>query len=72
MGGLDIYVVENQGGVWGAPVNLGNGINSVNNDTHFSYNIALKKALLSCYEIIGNKSSIDIYEIDMTEFVFPK
>ena len=72
MGGLDIYVVENQGGVWGTPVNLGNGINSVNNDTHFSYNIELKKALLSCYEIIGNKSSIDIYQVDMTDFVFPK
>ncbi len=71
MGGLDIYVVENKGSEWGTPVNLGIGINSVNNDSHFVYSAADKKAYISGYEIVGEKSSIDIYEIDMSKFVFP-
>lgn len=71
MGGLDIYVVENKGDSWGAPVNLGIGINSVNNDTHFVYSAPLKKAFISGYEIVGEKASIDIYEINMADFVFP-
>ena len=72
MGGLDIYVVENMGGTWGEPINLGAGINTVNNDTHFVYYEALKKAFVSGFELIGDKASIDIYEIDMTDFVMPK
>ena len=73
MGGLDIYVTENNGdGTWGAPINLGNGINTVNNDTHFVYSKELKKAFVSSFELIGDKSSIDIYEIDMTNFEIPK
>ncbi|MDG1331377.1 MAG: hypothetical protein P8P74_03560 [Crocinitomicaceae bacterium] len=71
MGGLDIYVVENKGGEWGTPVNLGIGINTVNNDSHFVYSAEQKKAFISGYEIVGEKSSIDIYEIDMTGFEFP-
>src|SRR5690606_19724149 len=73
MGGLDIYVVENLGGgIWGEPINLGPGINTVNNDTHFVYSAELKKAYVSGYELVGDKSSIDIYEIDMTNFEIPK
>ena len=71
MGGLDIYVVENKGAEWGTPVNLGIGINSVNNDSHFVYSATDKKAYVSGYEIVGEKSSIDIYEVDMSAFVFP-
>lgn len=72
MGGLDIYVVENMGGTWGEPINLGAGINTVNNDTHFVYYEALKKAYVSGFELVGDKSSIDIYEIDMSNFSYPK
>lgn len=71
LGGLDVYVVENKGDSWGTPINLGYGINSVNNDSHFSYYPELNKALISGYEIIGDKSSIDIYEIDLTGFQIP-
>ncbi len=71
MGGLDIYVVENKGGSWGTPVNLGISVNTVNNDSHFVYEAANKKAFISGYEIVGDKSSIDIYEIEMSKFVFP-
>lgn len=72
MGGLDVYVVENMGDSWGEPINLGNGINTVNNDTHFSFNQDLMKGLISGYQIFGQKSSIDIYEIDMKDFKFGK
>jgi len=72
MGGLDVYVVENLGDTWGEPVNLGAGINSVNNDTHFYYNAELQKAFISGYEIVRKKASVDIYQIDMTGFSFPK
>ena len=72
MGGLDVYVVENLGDTWGEPVNLGAGINSVNNDTHFFYNAELNKAFISGYEIVRKKASVDIYEIDMTGFSLTK
>ena len=71
MGGLDIYVVENKGGSWGKPINLGAGINTVTNDSHFVYSEKLKKAFVCGYEIVGNKASLDIYEIDVTHFEIP-
>lgn len=71
MGGLDVYVVENLGNSWGTPVNLGMTINTVNNDTHFQYYPALKKGVLSSFQIIGQKSSMDVFEVDMSDFNFP-
>ncbi|MFT5777199.1 MAG: hypothetical protein ACI837_000130 [Crocinitomicaceae bacterium] len=71
MGGLDIYVVENKGSEWGEPINLGPGINSVNNDSHFVYSKELKKAFVTGYELVGDKSSLDIYEIDMSTYKLP-
>ncbi len=71
MGGLDVYVVENMGASWGTPVNLGIMVNSVNNDTHFQYYPKLKTAVLSSFEIIGNKASMDMYKVDMSNFTFP-
>lgn len=72
MGGLDIYVSENLGDSWGDPVNLGYGINTVNNDSHFVYSEILKKGFVSGYEIVGDKSSLDIYELDLQNFSIPK
>lgn len=72
LGGLDVYVVENLGNGWGTPVNLGYGINSVNNDTHFTYYPSAKLAFISGFEIVGDKSSIDIYQMDMSDFEYPK
>lgn len=72
LGGLDVYVVENLGNAWGTPVNLGYGINTVNNDSHFTYYAEKNKAFISGYELVGEKSSIDIYEMDMTGFEMPK
>jgi len=73
MGGMDIFVSENLGnGNWTKAKNLGGFVNTVNNDTHFKYFPELKKAMLSGYELVGQKSSVDIYEVDMTDFVFPE
>ena len=72
LGGMDVYVVENLGDSWGEPINLGYGINTVNNDTHFSFNKDLLIAFVSSFEIIGKKASIDIYQIDMKNFSMPK
>ena len=72
MGELDIYVVENKGGQWGTPVNLGYGINSVNNDTHFVYDEGSKRGYLTGSELIGNKSSLNIFEMDLKDFKIPE
>ncbi len=71
MGGFDIYVTENKGDSWSKPINLGIMFNSVNNDTHFQYYPDLKRAVMSSFEIVGQKASMDIYQIDMTDFVIP-
>jgi hypothetical protein len=71
MGGYDVFVVENLGSTWGTPINLGSEVNSVNNDTHFQYYPQLKKAVLSSFEIIGQKSSMDVYELDFSTFKIP-
>lgn len=71
MGGLDIYVVENLGSTWGDPINLGIIVNTVNNDSHFQYYPEMNKAVMSSFEIIGQKASMDLYEVDMTNFVMP-
>jgi hypothetical protein len=72
MGGLDVYVVENLGGgTWGTPVNLGIAVNSVSNDSHFQYYPELKKAVMVTFEIVGQKASLDMYEVDMSNFTYP-
>jgi len=72
MGGYDIYVSENLGSTWSKPVNLGGGINTVNDDTHFQYYPELHKAVLVGFTLQGQKASLDLYEIDMKNFVMPK
>jgi len=71
LGGYDIYVTENLGDTWSTPVNLGARFNTVNNDTHFQYYPELKKAVAAGFEIIGQKSSLNIYEFDMSNFTYP-
>lgn len=69
MGGYDIYMSENKGNnTWSDPINLGGGINSVNDDTHFRYYPMLEKAYLASFRLQNRKSSIDIYEVDFEGF----
>lgn len=72
MGGRDIYVTENLGDSWSDPINLGSEINTVTDDTHFVYSEKYKKAFISGFELIGNKASIDIYELNIEGFEIPK
>ncbi len=66
MGDYDVYVVEKIGNEWSQPKNLGPKVNTVNNDAHFKIYDAIGKAYLSGLEIVGDKSSMDIYEISIT------
>jgi Tol biopolymer transport system component len=71
MGGLDVFVAENLGATWGDPVNLGVMVNTVNNDSHFQYYEALKKAVMAGFEVFGQKASMNMYEVDMSGFTYP-
>jgi tetratricopeptide (TPR) repeat protein len=71
MGGYDIYVSENLGKTWSKPINLGAGINSVNDDTHFRFYPKLNKIIFSSFTLDNLKSSMDIYEIDLKDFSLP-
>jgi tetratricopeptide (TPR) repeat protein len=68
MGGYDIFVSKRSGTSWSYPVNLGPGINSVNDDTHFKYYPELKKAVLASIEIDGNRATYNMYEVDLSNF----
>ncbi len=71
MGGLDIYVSELKGGVFGQPVNLGSLVNSFTDDTHFSYYPEFKKGFVASITTSGEKANYDLYEIDLGEFSLP-
>lgn len=72
MGGKDVFVSKNTNGKWSKPKNLGAGINTVNDDIFFVYDQESGNAYISGYHIVGNKSSLDIFKIDMKEFSFPE
>ncbi len=72
MGGYDIFVSENLGNTWSKPVNLGAAINTVNNDTHFQYYPELKLAVFAGFMLQGQKASLDIFQLDMTNFAIKK
>lgn len=71
MGGLDIYVSEVKNGVFGQPVNLGSLVNSVSDDSHFSYYPEFKKGFVATINTKGEKANYDLYEIDLNEFALP-
>jgi len=71
MGGLDVYVCENTGKGWSSPINLGGAVNSVNDDTHFKIYRDLNKAVMAGFNIQGQKSSMDLYELDLSKINLP-
>jgi tetratricopeptide (TPR) repeat protein len=71
MGGLDVYVCENTGRGWSSPMNLGAAVNSVNDDTHFRIYRDLGKVVMSGFNIQGQKSSMDLYEIELSRLTLP-
>jgi tetratricopeptide (TPR) repeat protein len=71
MGGLDVYVSENTGYGWSTPINLGAAINTVNDDTHFKIYKEFNKVYMAGINLSGQKSSFDIYEIDLSALKLP-
>jgi hypothetical protein len=71
MGGLDVYVCENTGNGWSSPINLGAAVNTVNDDTHFKIYRELNKAIMAGFNIQGQKSSMDLYELDLSKIALP-
>lgn len=71
MGGLDVYVCENTGNGWSSPKNLGASVNSVNDDTHFRIYRNLNKAVMAGFNIQGQKSSMDLYELPLDKIALP-
>lgn len=71
-GGYDIYVCSKlANGQWSKPANLGPKINTVNNDTHFQYYPELNKAVMASMVVTESSTSINIFEIDLTNYLFP-
>ena len=67
MGAYDVYVVENKGkNVWGEVQNLGSAVNTVNDDFGFRIYDTIKKAYINGVEIVGDKASIDIYQLEIS------
>lgn len=71
MGGMDVYVCENTGTGWSSPMNLGAAVNSVNDDTHFTIYRELNKAMITGFNLQGQKSSMDMYELDLSKLTLP-
>ncbi|WP_343747920.1 hypothetical protein [Fluviicola sp.] len=71
MGGLDVYVSENTGSGWTKAKNLGPAVNTVNDDSHFVVYKELGKAYVSGLTISEKKSSIDIFELDLSKLILP-
>lgn len=71
MGGYDVYVTQNNGGSWSKPVNLGASINTVNDDTHFQYYQALKRAVMAGVTLDEMQCNYNIYDVNLSEAVFP-
>jgi hypothetical protein len=72
MGGLDIFVSKQHGTQWSKPINLGYGINSVNDDTHFKYYPDLKMGVLASVVLDGNTAVYNLYTVNMSDFDLDK
>jgi Tol biopolymer transport system component len=70
-GGYDIFYSVNENGVWSNPINLGPEVNSVNHDTHFSYNASTKKAVFASLAEKEGYFSFDLYTVDLAGKEFP-
>lgn len=72
MGGYDVFVVKKRGNEWSKPHHLGYGINTVNDDTHFRYYPELRKGVLASVILIDQKSSYNLFSVEMGFFEYPE
>ena len=72
MGGYDVYVCKMINGQWSSPVNLGYPINTVSDETHFSYYPDLQRAYYSTFSSSenGGLGARDIFQVDMSGYEF--
>ncbi|MEX1002695.1 MAG: tetratricopeptide repeat protein [Crocinitomicaceae bacterium] len=72
MGGYDVYVCKRENGEWSDPVNMGYPINTVSDETHFTYHVDNQKAYYTTFSSSGNggMGARDIFEVDMSEYTF--
>jgi Tol biopolymer transport system component len=68
MGGYDIFVSKLHGSQWSIPINLGFGINSVNDDTHFKYYPELKLGVFASVENDGSRATYNLFTVNMANF----
>lgn len=66
LGGYDVFVVERQGSSWGEVKNLGSSVNTVNDDFGFKIYDKIGKAYINGMEVVDDKASLDIYELNLT------
>jgi len=71
MGGYDIFMSQMKAdSSWTDPVNLGYPINTTKNELSFTMTADGKKAYITSTKA-GGLGGADIYEVDMTNYVFP-
>jgi len=68
LGGYDVFVSKRKGDSWSKPVNMGFGINSVNDDTHFKYYPQWNMGIFASIVVDDNKATYNIYTVDMSGF----
>jgi hypothetical protein len=70
LGGYDVFMSTNENGKWSAPTNLGYPINTTKDETHFVLSTDGKKGYVSSRKDNG-MGGIDIYEVDMSRYIYP-
>jgi tetratricopeptide (TPR) repeat protein len=71
MGGYDIFYSRKKGSSWTAPINMGSPINSVGDEIYFYVTPDGEKAYLTSRRPESNGYSYDIFEVDLSAYVYP-
>jgi len=71
MGGYDIFYSRKIGSAWTAPINMGSPINSVGDEIYFYVTPDGEKAYLTSRRPESMGYSYDIYEVDLSAYVYP-
>jgi hypothetical protein len=71
MGGYDIFYSRKANGKWSQPINMGSPINSVGDEIYFYITPDGEKAYLTSRRPESMNYSYDIFEVDLTNYVYP-
>ena len=70
LGGYDVFMSTYENGKWSEPFNMGYPINTTKDETHFVLSTDGKKGYVSSRKDNG-MGGIDIYEVDMSRYIYP-